>query len=366
MKLRLKIRQPIRGERTLIRTCVPALVALETSANVAIQAISNREHRMLHSKHETIVERGYMDGVLACYIYQRNVIGNGSGATANPFTSKMHPLYEIAKSSRKVRKKLLGNMTMSVDFESPKLYVDPSKPNHLGYSKFVLENLAFFEYGTFDELYQVVTTMERVVSGTGITVAHSIETDILLLKLDSGDTTERIITPDTLKLLATSAAILFMLWECRYFLRKSYSINDNKSRDYKSNKLSAKDANKAPSRAATWSNGAATLWKRFEEIMTDLKSDEGMMKQCKEFVDLLTVDNEFKLAAEGEDPEDLDGERALTPIHDLQEEGGIGGELGTPGNNKKRKFTSGSPEKGLMRPKKKVKAKPWKSAGKDE
>ena len=306
-----------------------------------------------------------MDGVRACHIYQRNVIGNESGATANPFSSKMHPLYEIVKSSRKVRKKLLGNMTMSVDFEPQKLDVDSSKPNHLGYSKFVIQNLAFFEYGTFDELYQVVTTMERVVSGTGMTVAHSIETDVFLLRLDAGDTAERTIKPDTLKVLATSAAILYMLWECRYFLRKSYSTNHNKSRDYKSSKLSAKDVNKAPSRAATWSNGAAALWEKIEEIMTDLKSDDGMMKQCKEFVDLLTVDNEFKLAAEGEDPKDLDGEKALTPIHDLHEEGGIGGEFGTPGKNKKRKFTPGSPEKGFMRPKKKVKVKPRKSAEKD-
>lgn len=343
---------------------MPALVALETSTNTTIQGISFREHRTLHSKHETIVERGYMDGVRSCFLYQRNVIGDASGATANPFVSKMRPLYEIVKTSRKVRKKLLGNLAMSVDFEPLKLEL----PHHLEYSKFIVENLAFFEYGTLDELYQVVTTMERVVAGTGMTVAHSIETDIFFIKIDvpENEKSAMVVDQGKLKALSAAAGILAMLWETRTYLRRLYGLNDNKSRDYKANKINTKDMNKAPSRNPAVTGTA--LWQAISDTTRNLESDQGRMRQCREFVETLSVDNEFKLAAEGEDADDADADR-LTPVAESDHEGTMGTiTLGdhhhhhhhpaTP-KGKKRKLAM-TPSKGEVRSKKKPKPRPYK------
>lgn len=309
-----------------------------------------------------------MDGVRSCFQYQRNVIGDASGATANPFVSKMRPLYDIVKSSRKIRKKLLQNLTMSVDFEPTKLEL----PNHLEYSKFVIENLAFFDYGTLDELYHVVTTMERVVARTGIPVAHSIETDIFFIKIDVPENEKSAMTvdPAKLKTLSVAAGILTMLWETRTYLRKLYALNDNKSRDYKANKVNAKDMNKAPNRNSTVSG--AGVWQATRETMKNLETDQGRMRQCREFVEILSVDNEFKLAAEGEEVDDLDavGDR-LTPGAESDHEGGsggmgpivlggqvggIGGILITPSSKgKKRKLPINTLEKGIGRVKKKTK-----------
>lgn len=305
-----------------------------------------------------------MDGVRSCFLYQRNVIGDASGATTNPFVSKMRPLYEIVKASRKVRKKLLGNLAISVDFEPLKLEL----PHHIEYSKFVIENLAFFEYGTLDELYQVVTTMERVVAGTGMTVAHSIEMDIFLIKIDVPENEKGVMTvdPGKLKKLSAAAAILAMLWEARTYLRKLYALNDNKSRDYKANKVNAKDMNKAPSRNSSVTGAA--LWQAISDTMKNLETDQGRMRQCREFVETLSVDNEFKLAAEGEDVDDVDaiGDR-LTPGVESDHEGGMGTiVLGdhvpmTPSSKgKKRKLAMNTPSKGEARVKKKPKPRPHK------
>lgn len=272
----------------------------------------------------------------------------------------MRPLYEIVKTSRKVRKKLLGNLAMSVDFEPLKLEL----PHHLEYSKFVIENLAFFEYGTLDELYQVVTTMERVVAGTGMTVAHSIETDIFFIKIDVPENEKSAMTvdPGKLKTLSSAAGILAMLWETRTYLRRLYSLNDNKTRDYKANKVNAKDVNKAPNRNPTATG--TILWQAINDTMRNLESDQGRMRQCREFVETLSVDNEFKLAAEGEEADDADADR-LTPGVESDHEGAVGtitlGEhhVPTTPKGKKRKWAM-TPIKGEPRSKKKPKPRPYK------
>src|SRR5690606_2572212 len=56
------------------KACVAALVALETSPQALISGIAFKEHQRLHTKHEGIVERGYMEGVRQCFIYQRDVV----------------------------------------------------------------------------------------------------------------------------------------------------------------------------------------------------------------------------------------------------------------------------------------------------
>ncbi|KAL7266770.1 Sister chromatid cohesion protein 2 [Rhizina undulata] len=336
------------------KECVPALVALETSTNSFIQGISFREHRTLHSKHETIVERGYMDGVRSCFSYQRSVIGDGSGASGQPYAAKLRPLYDVVKASKKVRKKLLQNLTMSVDFDPTKLDLDAS-PNHLEYAKFIVENLAFFEYATLEDIYLVVTAVERVVSGTGMTVAHSIETEIFFIKIDQNpeEQSERVPDPQRLRTLASSAAILTMLWEVRTFLRKLYNLNENKSKDYKANKANP-NLNRAPTRNPNVS--VVTLLNELKDTAASLENDKGMMGQCRDFIEILSVDNEFKLAAEGEEEElDMgDGERERGTPGDSADEGAGVAPL-TP-KGRKRKLGE-SPEKGG---KKKVKPKPRK------
>jgi cohesin loading factor subunit SCC2 len=285
---------------------VPALVALDTSTTPSINQLAFKEHKSLHGKHETLVERGYMDGVRRCFLYQRDVVGDGAGASTNPFVAKLRPLYDIVKDgSRKVKKKLLDNIVKSVDFDASKINVD-QPPTHLEYARFAVDNLVFLDYATTDDVYQIVTNVEKLVANTGVTVAHAIETDIFFIKLDDQqEVGSKVIDPQRLKVLSTGAAVLTMLWAARTYLRKAYGLNDNKARDYRIGKVKANDPtmNKAPGRNPNVST--ATVWEQIEETAKGLESSSDMIEQCRQFVEILSVDQDFKLAAEGEEEDDL-------------------------------------------------------------
>jgi cohesin loading factor subunit SCC2 len=314
----------VRDSLLTVYKLVPALVALETSTTGAISQIAFREHKTLHAKHETIVERGYMDGVRTCFQYQRDILGNGAGATVDPYTAKLRPLYEIVKDgTRKVKKKLLDNIIRSIDFDPAKLNIDKS-PTHLEYARFIIENLTFLDYATTDEVFQAITTMEKVVAGTGVMVAHSIEQDIFFIKLENGGQEKpKIIDPQRLKLLSNGAAILTMVWAARTYLRKAFGINENKIRDYRIGKIKATDPtmNKAPGRNPNVN--MQTVFEQIEGTAAGLDSEGDMIEQCRQFVEILSVDNEFKLAADGGDEDDMEFSRL----------GGASPEAGSDGEN---------------------------------
>jgi cohesin loading factor subunit SCC2 len=81
-----------------------------------------------------------------------------------------------------------------------------------------------------------------------------------------------------------------------------------------------KDLNKAPIRVP--SVNGDKFWEEVSSTMAALGSEESMMNQCRAFVELLNVDNEIKVAAEGED-DDAEADRLNTPDED--------GERSTPG-----------------------------------
>jgi len=249
-------------------------VALQTSTNTAIQLLAYTELRTLHSKHETIAERCYGDGLRQCFLYQLNVIQDGSGATPQPFVSKMRPMYDIVKYSRKARKKFLSVLTAALNFEPTKFELDTT-PTHLELSRFVIENLAFFEYSTMDELLQVLTSVERSVASMGVPIAHSIETEVFLIGKEEGTSVD----PERLKLLASASAVLSLIWSTRSHLRKLYGLNAGK----KAGKVPSKDStSKAPTKVPFVSG--APLWEEIRGILAALETEDGMIQQCRDVI----------------------------------------------------------------------------------
>lgn len=184
----------------------------------------------------------------------------------------MRPMYDIVKGSRKARKKFLSVLTSSLSFEPTKFELNIT-PSHLELSRFVIENLAFFEYSTMDELLQVVSAIERSVASIGIPIAHSIETEVFLIGKEEGT----LVDHARLKTLANASAILSLIWSTRTHLRKLYGLNAGK----KVGKIAAKDATaKAPTKVPFVSG--APLWEEIKGILAGLETEEGMMQQCRD------------------------------------------------------------------------------------
>ncbi|KAI4257610.1 MAG: hypothetical protein LQ352_001594 [Teloschistes flavicans] len=314
----------------------PALVALETSPDVAIADVAFQAHRDLHQQHESMFEREYMRAILEAYRYQKDVVKDTLGYRTAPYVSKLHSTFEIIKSSKgKYQKKFISNYCSKIDFEMDKLDLSGDVPASLQFARFLIENLAFFDYGRVDELVHMLTCIERVVADTGSAIAHSINTDIFGFRVDTvlgpaddGGTggeqatghesvTMESVAPQRLRQLTTASIILSSLWEARTFLRRLYGLGFNQqAKDGKANGKT-KDVTRAPTKTSGITGDKVVA--AIDAKVNSLQTQEGMLRQCQQFVALLSIDDEFKVAAEG-DEEGLDrprtpsGDEADTPM----------------------------------------------------
>ena len=332
----------------------PALVALETSTNPAIADVAFQEHRLLHQQHESMFEREYMRAMHEAFRYQRDIVKDTLGHTKHPYASKLSGMFEIIKTSKgKYQKKFLSNYCSKIDFDILKMDTTGNPPNTLQFSRFLTENLLFFDYGRLDELLHTISCMEKIVADTGSGIAHSISTEVFHLTVESvsQDTSDQgsqlhgstepsqvaPVDPARLFQLTTAAIILSSLWEARSHIKRLYGLVSQHKKDGKA-KATAKDLNKTPARVQGV-NGDKIVAAIAEKVST-LGTAESMIQQCKEFVDLMSVDSEVKVAAEGE--EDL--ERPETPSGDEERDAPMSG--GSRGAKRKGSLSiSGTPMK---------------------
>lgn len=299
------------------KECAGVLVSLETSTVPAIAKVAFDTHKMLHQQYESMFEREYMRAVQEAFYYQRDIVGDSNGALSRPFVAKLAPLFEIIKiSNSRYQKKFLSNFCSKVNFELKNLDASGNPPEHLLIARFVAQNLAFFDYNQMAELIPTIGCMERIVAATGTVVAHSIETEIFPPQLEPPSEgvppvsltdasvpmslpPPQQVNPGTLRLLATAAAALSMLWEARTYLRRLYAVNVH-VRD-KEGKGAAKELNKSATKVPGISG--ERFWDAISRNMESLDSEHNMISKCREFATLLSIDDEFKVG-EDEDAED--------------------------------------------------------------
>jgi cohesin loading factor subunit SCC2 len=237
---------------------------------------------------------------------------------------------------------------------------------HVQYSRFVLENMAFFDYITVGELQATVAAMEKLFSTTGAPVAHAIEYEVLQMRMGTADDARvqseiNVVTDGQpapaaqtvdigrLRHLTAASMVLLALWEARTHLRRVYGMGTAR-RDPKA-KTQAKDLNKTPTRVQGVTGDR--FWDEMTQIMTGLASRERMVETCKAFVELMNVDKELKIADE---EEELNGNGPGTPINDEEDDnedetsqpGGRGRKrkaANTPSGRKKRARSGSQPRK---------------------
>lgn len=308
------------------------LITLETSSTSRISELAFSEHRALHDKHETVLEREYIKAVQSAFIYQRDVVGDYRGATTDPFTSKLHLMIEVLKSSKaKNRMKFYEKLCAQVDFEPPKLDISGVMPDHVQFSQFIIENLAFFDYASVNELLHTVTAMEKLVTSTGASVAQAIEAEVFQVTMDAvtnsqatmnGENGGPVFVPAAplvdarrLRQLTAGSMILQSMWEARSYLRRQFNLGTSR-RDGKLKAASKEKETQKPMKVQTVTGDK--FWDDVNLIMTALSTQDRMMEQCRSFVDLLNVDREFKVA--DDDDDEMNGEEPATPSGDEDDE----------------------------------------------
>ncbi|KAK4988367.1 Sister chromatid cohesion protein 2 [Elasticomyces elasticus] len=293
----------------------PTLVALTSSPNPDIANLAFQEHRVLHNKHESMFEKEYSRAVLQAFEHQRDIVHDTLGVTGRPPCAKLALFWEVLKTgSAKVRKRVLANLCTRLDFDPAKLDVSGEQPVHLELTRFSVENIAFFDYHRVEELMHLLPAMERIVQTTGSSIAHAIETEILRVRPEpdtqAGSDVNGIASampapaindqasPQRLRHLTVAAQILYLIWETRTFLRRVWGLQKAGSVRTKS---STKDSNRAPVKISNALAVSDRYLIRTTEIMRALASTESQVALCAEFVELLSIDNEVRIALDNEE-----------------------------------------------------------------
>jgi cohesin loading factor subunit SCC2 len=321
------------------------LITLGTCPVPKISELAYLEHKALHGKHETVLEREYVKAIQTTFHYHRDVVKDPHGATTNPFNSKLHLMMEVLKMSKsKNRTKFLEKLCQQVDFDVGELDVSEELPQHVQFSRFIIENMSFFEYLTIGELQSTVGVMEKLVTSTGASLAQAIESEIFEVRMDAEADSQALVDGEGTtsqfkhridfkrhRQLTSGSMILLSLWEARTYLRRLYGMGTGR-REGKTKALS-KDLTKSPIKVQGVTGDK--FWEDVENIMaTALTSRETMTETCKALVELLNVDKELKIA---EDDEELNGngEDPITPSGDERDED----DAPTSGRARKRKAT---------------------------
>jgi cohesin loading factor subunit SCC2 len=302
------------------KECGPTLVALETSPNAMIAHVAWKEHRVMHQKHETTIEKEYVRAIQRSLAYQQNVARDTSGSTGSPPRSKLHYFWDVLKAGKlKVKQKFLANIVQKLEFEPTSLETRTDTPSQLMLARYVCENLAFFDYDRTDDLLKLLFALEKMFASVGTPVAQSIESEILQLNISSmlapdpmaigtmiGETTYPSVNPARLKALALSAQILLIISETRTYILRLWNLQ----KVVRNNKVAVKDNSKVPVRATHAPTLTDNYIKAIATLMLPATTPEQQHARCEQFVEVMNIDSEAKIPSEDEDEMALGGGEA--------------------------------------------------------
>ncbi|KAI4727611.1 hypothetical protein E4T49_04666 [Aureobasidium sp. EXF-10728] len=326
----------------------PCFIALETCPDTKIATFAFQEHMGLYSKHEAMFEKEHIGAVHQAFTYQQNVAKSNQGYTGSPPTSKMHHFWEVLKTGKaKIRIKFLSTICgkAGVGFDVSKVDMSDSLPSHVAFTRFVCENLAFFDYSKIDELQHLIDCIEKVMANTGTPVAHSVDVDILRMHIEqdapmadsengvaNGATSfqSKPVDPARSRELTVYVQILLLLWETRTYLRRLWNVSKHQTA---TKAKASKETARALQRIPNSTNLTEKYLAHNQEIIRALETPEAQLSLCTSFSEVMAVDSELRV-----DKEDVEGDMdlSMTMIEDGYGTPSERGGSATPGSAQKR------------------------------
>ena len=309
------------------KQCLGAFVAFGTSTDPQIATIGHKAQQLLHEQHESHCEREYMSAIAQAFKYQAGVAGDPCGAIQTGqagFRAKLGQCFEIITTSNsKYVKKFLSGLVSRTTFDTAscdKLV----PPEHVLFTRFVMQNIAFFDYQKLDELLHVVLQLELAYSKSGGEIAQAIEAaqfqypDLIVHTQVPGNP-ELGLAPTTveanktapaliveLKRLSSAATCLSLIIETRSHLLRQYGIGRDVRTAMMNNKQ-AKESTKPPTKV----HGVTgeKFWTKSISLVSALNdsNDHAIGQLCNDFIASMSVDEDFEMAMGDEARPEVDG-----------------------------------------------------------
>jgi hypothetical protein len=141
--------------------CIPAICAIESSADDGISQQAFQLHQKLNEKHSSFIHSKNMEAIKSVFEYQRN----SASRLQQPLrgfhrdSSCINPLFNLVRTQKLRRNAFLKSLIG--------LFDSPTKKDDVTYLQFVAENLAYLEYKTVEEIYHVIFHINLLLSVSG-------------------------------------------------------------------------------------------------------------------------------------------------------------------------------------------------------
>ncbi|KAJ3408627.1 Sister chromatid cohesion protein 2 [Chytridiales sp. JEL 0842] len=263
--------------------CAPALVAMQTCPDPFISDRAVGLYELLAEKHQTFFHSKTFECVKKAYEYQNQLLSKvwvdgfkmvddttGEVARKVP-VAMLSRFYSKIHTQKKRRNEFLSSMVRGFDINKDKISIP--------FGRFIVDNLALFEYKSSDEVLLVIYYITQVLSVTGETTQKHIE------EMESGST---ILKGDELKSLAVTSALMGFLIVLKDHLKRLYGLTDIKCRKFNPSETSANEK----SRPAIRSSGVPLVidWARKAIGEKEMVEEEDMRDQCRSFMELMSVE----------------------------------------------------------------------------
>ena len=324
------------------KQCLGSFVAIGTNKNSQIATVGQQAQRLLHEQHESHCEREYMSAIQQAFAYQKSVSESTCGAVQPGCRSKLCQCFEIVTTSNtKSVKRFLSGLVARTTFETGGSEPVNVSIDHVHFTRFIMQNLAFFEYKKLDELLHLMLQLEMTYPTSGAEIAQAIESlqqrhpDLIAQKEvtefgETGEVTRTVEVKSTdpalilaLRRLSPAAACLLLLIETKSYLRRQYGILD--VRQAVIDTKQAKDTNKAPVRIHGITG--EKFWNRSNEIVAGLDNDTAAAGICRDFI--LAMNEEERLESHDEQL------ASIEPV-EMNGHGNVVPKVATPGGRKRK------------------------------
>lgn len=140
----------------------------------------------------------------------------------------INPLYGDIKAKKRFRLRHLRNLVNLLDRDSQTKENIP--PVQVDFARFIIENLLYLDYGTIEEVFTVIHSIDRIMATTGVSLRQVI---------DSGESSEPI------GVVAQRATVFALMLELKQYLKASYNLSEAKCRAFDPKKSGNAKDNKA-------------------------------------------------------------------------------------------------------------------------
>ncbi|GJJ15616.1 hypothetical protein Clacol_009894 [Clathrus columnatus] len=154
-------------------TCLPVIVALETSSNPHLSNRSSALHAILYTKHHSLMNTRHLECARASFSYQRKItqgVVKGYRLSPNP-TALLHRWYTLVREKRITRQEFLRTMTKSFDLDPAELI---ATQDDVDFVRYMAENISAFDYKTQEEVLAVIRQLTSVLSVVGMALVETI------------------------------------------------------------------------------------------------------------------------------------------------------------------------------------------------